>query len=381
MKVTISKILNKTDLAQSGSHGGLVVTRSEQDAIKDFFEGAGQDRHFVDSIDDEVFAIHYQDYTSNGTTPNDRVTPIGRYATKYNLQPGDVLVFERTDTETTKQYVIEYARRLSSAFFAGKSRTTLDVLNVDQLIALLSKYINEGVITRISSVECEMPVTYLGIKGILTIRQNGEDYELEVNGEPISENKKYFELDTTASPFVLKRTGTWSVSVLADTYMSEINEEADDELIADLKDFQAITDIDYCPVPEEKAPKIEHKGKMIPARNRQKAQNALALAGYKCELGEHETFIRKSNSLPYTEPHHLIPLQYDDLFEKSLDVEANIVSLCSTCHNKIHYGLSSENIIRELWVMRKDQLRAAGLGELKNGVELTAEILLGFYDA
>ena len=27
MKITISKILNKTDLAESGSHGGLVVTK------------------------------------------------------------------------------------------------------------------------------------------------------------------------------------------------------------------------------------------------------------------------------------------------------------------------------------------------------------------
>lgn len=379
MKVKISKILNKTDLAQSGSHGGLVVTRSEQEAIKDFFEGAGQDRSFVDSIDDEVFAIHYQDYTSNGTTPNDRVTPIGRYATKYSLQPGDVLIFEKTDTPTENKYVIEYARRLSSAFFSGKSRTTLDVLNANQLMTLLDRYIDEGVITRISSEEYEMPVTYLGINGTLRIIQNGDDYELEVNGKPISENKKYYELDTTVNPFVLKRTGTWSVSVSADDNMSEANEEADDELIIDLKDFDAIKDIKYSPVPEEKAPKVEHKGKMIPARNRQKAQNALALAGYKCELGDHETFIRKSNSLPYTEPHHLIPLQYDELFEKSLDVEANIVSLCSNCHNKIHYGLSIEGMIRELWEKRKAQLQAAGIGVMKNGVEMTAEILLGFY--
>lgn len=38
------------------------------------------------------------------------------------------------------------------------------------------------------------------------------------------------------------------------------------------------------------------------------------------------------------EPHHLIPLQYHEEFEWSLDVEANVVSLCSECHNQIHYG-------------------------------------------
>jgi len=380
MKVTISKILNKTDLAQSGSHGGLVVTRSEQDALKDFFGGAGKDRSFIDKSDNEVFAIHYQDYTSNGTTPNDRVTPIGKYASKHSLQPGDVLIFERTDSVAEKQYVIEYARRLSSVFFAGKSKTTLDVLNINQLISVLTTFVTAGIIRKLSSNEYEMPVTYLGVKGQLTIRQNGDDFELEVNDEPISGNKKYFELDTTVQPFLLKCTGTWSIAVSSNDVMSEMNDEADDELINDLRDFKPSDNVIYIPSPEEKAPQVEHKGKMVPARNRQKAQNALTIAGYKCEAGEHDTFIRKSNSLPYTEPHHLIPLKYDDLFEKSLDVEANIVSLCSTCHNRIHYGIDSEELIRKLWDQRKDQIKAAGIGTMKNGVEITPEILLSFYE-
>ena len=41
----------------------------------------------------------------------------------------------------------------------------------------------------------------------------------------------------------------------------------------------------------------------------------------------------------YTEQHHLIPMAYSDKFEVSLDVEVSIVSLCSTCHNHIHYGV------------------------------------------
>lgn len=379
MRITIAKILNRTDLAQSGSHGGLVVTKSEQDALVDFFGGAGSDRDFLDQSDNEMFQIRYQDYTSNGTTPNDRVTPIGKYATKHSLQPGDVLYFERTDTATERHYVIEYARRLSSVFFAGKSKTTLDVLNVNQLVTILARFISEGVVTRISSFEYEMPVTYLGVRGRLTIRQSGNDYELEVDDVPISENKKYFELDTTVLPFVLKRTGTWSIAVSADEDIAEVNEEVDYELVNDLRVFDPIQNINYSPTPEDKAPQVEFKGKMVPARNRQKAQNALALARYKCEAGDHETFIRKTNSLPYTEPHHLIPLQYDELFEKSLDVEANIVSLCSTCHNKIHYGQDIEGLIRELWEMRKEQIRAAGIGVMKNGVLLTVDILLGFY--
>ena len=48
MKITISKILNKTDLAESGSHGGLVVTKPMINPLTDFFEETGVDRDFKD---------------------------------------------------------------------------------------------------------------------------------------------------------------------------------------------------------------------------------------------------------------------------------------------------------------------------------------------
>ena len=49
MKITISKILNKTDLAESGSHGGLVVTKPMINPLTDFFEETGVDRAFKDT--------------------------------------------------------------------------------------------------------------------------------------------------------------------------------------------------------------------------------------------------------------------------------------------------------------------------------------------
>jgi predicted HNH restriction endonuclease len=118
---------------------------------------------------------------------------------------------------------------------------------------------------------------------------------------------------------------------------------------------------------------------MVPARNKQKSEHALVRAKFKCEIGNHETFLRKKNLLPYTEPHHLIPLQYDNQFVYSLDVEANIVSLCSNCHNKIHYGADIEQMLRQLWEQRREELEAAGLMEMKSGIRLTVDILLSFY--
>lgn len=63
--------------------------------------------------------IHYQDYTSNETTPNDRITPIGKYASKHGLQPGDILILDKIESGGTKEYFIEYARKLNYVFFAG----------------------------------------------------------------------------------------------------------------------------------------------------------------------------------------------------------------------------------------------------------------------
>lgn len=380
MRVTISKILNRTDLAQSGSHGGLVVTKADQSALRDFFETPGVDQSFLDPTDNEVFSIHYQDYTSNGTTPNDRITPIGRYATKHNLQPGDILVFDKTKNPGGKSYMIEYARKLESVFFAGKSKTTVDILNFEQLIGILAKNVDAGNITRVSATEFEMQVVFLGILGQLRIEQSGDDYELYFNGVPISENKKYYELDTSVKPFILKKTETWRIVIDIDEDEIAANEEADAKLIAEMVDINTDKELEeYHPMPEEKAPEKESKGRKVPDRSKKKSENALARARYCCEVGNHETFLRKKNRLPYTEPHHLIPLQYDSQFEYSLDVEANIVSLCSNCHNQLHYGDSIENIIRHLWELRKEELDAAGILKMKNGVELTIDILLGFY--
>ena len=90
--------------------------------------------------------------------------------------------------------------------------------------------------------------------------------------------------------------------------------------------------------------------------------NALRLAEYKCECDRtHETFIRKKDGTPYTEPHHLIPLSCHASFDVSLDVEENIVSLCSHCHNKLHYGRDIEETLQTLYDARKGLLANAGI--------------------
>lgn len=97
-------------------------------------------------------------------------------------------------------------------------------------------------------------------------------------------------------------------------------------------------------------------------RDRQKRINALKRAKYTCEFNpEHKSFISKKTDMRYMETHHLVPLEYWKDFNNSLDVEANIVCLCSNCHNEIHYGKYADKLIEPLYKKRKKELEAAGI--------------------
>ena len=109
------------------------------------------------------------------------------------------------------------------------------------------------------------------------------------------------------------------------------------------------------------------------SRNKRVACNALQHANYQCEINSnHVTFIRKSNGTPYVEPHHLVPMAFQDDFDVSLDREQNIVTLCSNCHRKIHYGLDKEKVLRTLYKERKSALEDIG-------IEITVEELIQMY--
>ena len=113
---------------------------------------------------------------------------------------------------------------------------------------------------------------------------------------------------------------------------------------------------------------------VIYPRDPKMAAYALANANYSCENNpSHECFVRRKDDTPYTEVHHLIPLCFQDEFDNSLDVPENIVSLCSNCHNEIHYGKHADKIIAKLYSERKDKLEAAG-------IFITLEELLSKYN-
>ena len=266
MRITVSKILNRTDLAESGSHGGLVVTRQARQLLLDFFEVAGVEQEFQDT-DDEIFALHYVDYTTNRTTPNDRVTPIGRYATKHELKPGDNLVLQKIESVGSKRYIIDYVRKLGSAYFVGKSKESIDVLNYEQMVNIMQRYAGNQV-RYITDTEYEMSVRYQSEVGTLIIRKNNNNYEMYFNNEHIEENNKYFELDTSTIPFELKKMDTWKIEVSADDSDIELNEIEERRLVREMENIQFnMCEVVYTPQPENKRAARNIEGRMVPVRN------------------------------------------------------------------------------------------------------------------
>lgn len=89
------------------------------------------------------------------------------------------------------------------------------------------------------------------------------------------------------------------------------------------------------------------------------ARAALNRAGHLCEVDPtHPSFLRRDRRTPYMEPHHLIPMSLTDFFGVDLDREQNIFSLCSNCHNQIHYGAKEDvqGLISKLFRAREHEI-------------------------
>lgn len=115
-------------------------------------------------------------------------------------------------------------------------------------------------------------------------------------------------------------------------------------------------------------------GKKQYKRNQDVLNNALISANYKCEGNcRNDIFVKKDGKTPYTEGHHLIPLKVQDYFSYSLDVEANIVSLCPYCHRLLHYGFYKTELLEKLFVNRKERLKLCN-------IDISFEQLLLFYE-
>ncbi|MBV5114276.1 hypothetical protein KN772_17755 [Bacillus altitudinis] len=163
-------------------------------------------------------------------------------------------------------------------------------------------------------------------------------------------------------------------------YDSELQEE----LFKEEQEFEKYlignpADVSRAEIEDKPKDKPKHRlvqNKKVWSRNPKYAVGAVADADYLCEFdNQHKHFISKFNGENYVEAHHLIPMQYQDQFDNSLDIHANIVSICLVCHKKIHYGRfeDKKEILDKLFHSRRERL-------LKGGIDIEISQLYTYYE-
>lgn len=158
------------------------------------------------------------------------------------------------------------------------------------------------------------------------------------------------------------------------SYLEEDISSNDNKVVDNIIASKHIVNVEAPIIPPKP---IENSKNLIWPRNAMYKAIALKKANYMCEVdNSHPTFVRKISNVGYTEAHHLIPLaaQGEEQFKNvNLDCPENIVSLCSNCHNQIHYGKDIEEIISKLYNLRKKKLA-------KRGIDIELKDLLKYYE-
>ena len=108
-------------------------------------------------------------------------------------------------------------------------------------------------------------------------------------------------------------------------------------------------------------------------------RKALELSQYTCELEDlwgcsSHYFTSKKTGKNYLELHHLVPRQFSNDFEVSIEKIDNYISLCPRCHRFLHLAMDRErcSAIKFLYKQRKEALENVG-------IVTTEERLLKYY--
>ncbi len=99
---------------------------------------------------------------------------------------------------------------------------------------------------------------------------------------------------------------------------------------------------------------------------------------FKCELESLNSciyFTSKENEKNFLEIHHLIPVEFSNEFENSIEVIENYIPLCPHCHRLLHLGIDRERkpALTYLYNQRIDGLK-------KKGLYVSLKEFLAFYD-
>lgn len=145
-------------------------------------------------------------------------------------------------------------------------------------------------------------------------------------------------------------------------YRQEMDEEKYNHAVSKIDPNEVIVVPDGPKTKESPQYGNDHKRKYH--RDHDTAVQAKKLSNFTCEYNrEHITFINNTDQRNYVEAHHLIPVSKEDDFENSIDVSANIVTLCPICHRCIHHGKAEDKeiILLKLYNERKERLKKCNI--------------------
>lgn len=154
--------------------------------------------------------------------------------------------------------------------------------------------------------------------------------------------------------------------ILMNIYNVEELEDYEEEIEQDGKIIDT-TNTDLSDRPEPRIDDTTLSGKQqLKAIFTMRKKIARERSNYKCELEEYKGcryFTSKSTNQNYVEVHHFIPREFRNIFENSVDVLANYITLCPRCHKMIHLAIDRErvDVIRYIYNKRKGRLVACGL--------------------
>lgn len=230
-------------------------------------------------------------------------------------------------------------------------------INVNDTVLFIKNYI----IFAVAIVENIQEECNGAVKNQLRYTWNGSILNIDI---PLNNFNTLFDYPSNFTPkdiMLVKGENMEEVFSFLISHVYKIYNDDEDTLYQnDIQDIKLYSTKYLNDIPIKKQEKLLKKYEQLNyLKNPFLAKVALSKAKYKCELNEsHFIFKAKFSNQNYVKAHHLIPLKYYEDFNYSLDVPANIVSLCPACHLMLQLG-SEEDVnsaLETLYKQRKERL-------------------------
>ena len=174
----------------------------------------------------------------------------------------------------------------------------------------------------------------------------------------------------TVTEFVIKYFNIFETifneSIIGKTIIDEVEEESDEEESLDTE----ITD-------EKQDETTSITNRILRDTSAILKRMAKDRANHRCELEPLHScryFTSKENGKNYLEVHHLIPFEFTNEFQNSIEILDNYIVLCPHCHRLLHHGVDRERrgALTYLYNLRR--------GALENhGIPITLDDLFAYY--